>query len=158
GALGMLNTTWMDDGEALFGMTWSPLVLGAACSWQQGECSLDRFKSAYDWAFYRNADDHSFQAAIDKLTTPNDLLKSVGLHATDDYALWIDRFSEAWENYAAKSLPVAHDIRMNSEQALVLLYKNQNKARLRSDTIAPMLLAGNRLDLLGMKIQFMQEI
>ncbi|MFN2577115.1 MAG: beta-N-acetylhexosaminidase, partial [Pyrinomonadaceae bacterium] len=40
GAIGMMNTTWDDDGESLFEMAWYPIVLGAAASWQQG--ALDR--------------------------------------------------------------------------------------------------------------------
>lgn len=158
GALGLLNTTWMDDGEALFGMTWSPLVLGAACSWQQGECSLDQFQAAYDWAFYRNAKDHSFQEALTKLTTTHTLLKKAGLRDANDSAFWIDPFSEAWVGYSSKALPVAHDLRMNAEQALALLYQNRDKARLHGDTIDPMLLGGHRLDVLGMKVQFMAEV
>jgi hexosaminidase len=158
GAMGMLNTTWMDDGEALFGMTWSPLVLGAACSWQQGECSINQFADAYDWVFYRNADDHSFYDALMKLSSTHGLLKSVGLRDANDAAFWIDPFSEAWAEYASKALPIAHDLRMNSEEALDIIYKNRDKARLHADTLDPMLLAGHRLDLLGMKVQFMQEI
>src|SRR3989442_12250972 len=53
GALGVLNTTWDDDGESLFAMTWPALALGAGCSWQAGgpsphwfpgrdECGCDR--------------------------------------------------------------------------------------------------------------------
>jgi hypothetical protein len=38
------------------------------------------------------------------------------------------------------------------------LYKNRPKARVHADTIDPLILAGYRLDLLGMKIQFMKEI
>ncbi len=158
GAMGMLNTTWMDDGEALFGMTWSPLVLGAACSWQKGECSLDQFADAYDWAFYRNPEDHSFHDALKKLSATHGLLKSVGFHEANDAAFWIDPFSQAWVDYASKALPVAHDLRMDAEQALDLIYRNQAKARLHADTLDPMILGGHRLDLLGMKIQFMQEI
>jgi hypothetical protein len=158
GAMGMLNTTWMDDGEALFGMSWAPLVLGGACSWQKGECSLDQFAGAYDWAFYRNADDHAFHDAILKLNKPHDLMKSVDLRAADDTSFWIDPFSQAWADYAAKALPVAHDLRMNAEEALDELYKKRDKARLHNDTIDPLIVAGHRLDLLGMKIQFMKEI
>jgi hypothetical protein len=148
----------MDDGEALFGMTWSPLVLGAACSWQKGECSLDQFADSYDWAFYRNADDHSFHDALKKLSATHGLLKSVGLRDANDAAFWIDPFSEAWADYASKALPVAHDLRMNAEEALELIYRNQDKARLHGDTLGPMIVGGHRLDLLGMKIQMMQEI
>jgi hexosaminidase len=158
GALGQLNTTWGDDGEALFGMTWSPLVLGAACSWQEGECSLDQFADAYDWAFYRNADGHIFHDALKKLTSTHTLLKSVGLRQASTSSMWIDPFSDAWVNYSSKALPISRDLRMNAEQALALLYQNRGKARLHEDTIDPLLLAGHRLDLLGMKVQFAAEI
>jgi hexosaminidase len=158
GAMGMLNTTWMDDGEALFGMTWSPLVLGAACSWQQGECSIDQFADAYDWAFYRNADDHSFHNALKKLSATHGLLKSAGLQDASDSAFWIDPFSESWANYSSKALPVTHDLRISAEQALDLVLRNRDKARLHADTLDPMIVGGLRLDALGMKVQFAQEI
>src|SRR4051812_2335272 len=158
GAMGMLNTTWMDDGEALFGMTWAPLVLGGACSWQKGECSLDQFADAYDWAFYRNADDHTFHDALKKLSATHGLLKSVGLHDANDAAFWIDPFSESWADYSSKALPVAHDVRINAEQAIDLVLRNRDKARLHSDTLDPMIVGGLRLDTLGLKVQFAQEI
>jgi N-acetyl-beta-hexosaminidase len=37
GAVGMMNTTWDDDGETLFDVSWYPIALGAAASWQVGE-------------------------------------------------------------------------------------------------------------------------
>ena len=158
GALGMLNTTWMDDGEALFGPTWSTLVLGAACSWQKGECSLDQFADAYDWAFYRNSADHSFHEALMNLTKSNTLLRSVGLWKASTSSMWIDPFSQAWADYASKALPVAHEIRISSETALDSLFRNSKKARLHADTLDCLNQAGYRLDLLGMKVQFTQEI
>ncbi|MFO7891663.1 MAG: glycoside hydrolase family 20 zincin-like fold domain-containing protein [bacterium] len=33
GALGMLNTSWDDDGENLFSYHWYPLIWGAECAW-----------------------------------------------------------------------------------------------------------------------------
>ncbi|HWR14550.1 MAG TPA: beta-N-acetylhexosaminidase [Terriglobales bacterium] len=158
GAMGMLNTTWMDDGEALFGMTWSPLVLGAACSWQQGECSLDQFANSYDWAFYRNAQDHSFHNALKKLTETHNLLKKAGIRNAHDTAYWMDPFGQAWADYSSKALPVVRDVRLSAEEALDLLYKNRDKARIHNDTIDPLLLGGYRLDALGLKVQMMQEI
>ena len=157
GALGMLNTTWDDDGEALFGMTWPPLVLGAACSWQPGECSIEDFENSYDWAFYRNRD-NSFRDALRDLNHTHGLLKSAGLGDADDNAFWLDPFSEQGAAYVRRALPVARELRLSAEHALELLYRNRANARLHSDTIDPLIMAANRLDLLGMKVQFAAEI
>ncbi len=34
GAMGVLNTTWDDDGENLFNYNWYPLIWGAECGWK----------------------------------------------------------------------------------------------------------------------------
>ncbi len=157
GALGMLNTTWDDDGEALFGMTWPAVVFGAACSWQPGECSLEEFRSKYDWAFYRN-EDSTFQDAIGNLSRTHALLASVGLGGAFDDGFWMDPFSETGTRYTEKALPVARDLRLAAERALESLYRNRTKARAHADTLDDLIFAAVRLDLLGMKIQFTSEI
>jgi hypothetical protein len=156
-ALGMLNTTWDDDGESLFGMTWPALVFGAACSWQAGESSVEKFKSSYDWAFFRSEGGALMEAAGD-LSRANSLLASVGLSGAYDDQFWLDPFSEAGTRYTQKAQPVAHDLRLAAEHALELLYKNRQGARQNTDTLDYMMLAGIRLDALGMRIQFAAEI
>ncbi len=157
GALGMLNTTWDDDGEALFGMTWPPLVLGAACSWQQGECSLQEFQKSYDWAFYRNQD-ATFVEALQNLQRAHALLEKAGLWGAYDDAFWMDPFTETGAQYTSKAMPVANELRLAVENALASIYRNRSKARAHGETLDPLILAALRLDLLGMKIQFADEI
>jgi hypothetical protein len=156
-ALGMLNTTWDDDGESLFGMTWPAVVFGAACSWQAGESSVEKFESSYDWAFYRS-EGGALGDAAQSLSRANSLLAGVGLAGAYDDQFWLDPFTDSGTRYTQKALPVAHDLRLAAEHALELLYKNRQTARQNGDTLDYMILAAIRLDALGMKIQFAAEI
>jgi hypothetical protein len=158
-AIGALNTTWNDDGEALVDMTWPALVFGAAASWQPGESSIDDFKNSYDWAFYRNGDnDRTFIDVIENLDRSHTLLAGVKLDNASHELFWSDPFSEAGANMAAKALPVTHDLRMSAEHAIESLMLNRAKAHLHAETLDDMLLAAWHLDTLGMKIQFTSEI
>ncbi|MBZ5510944.1 MAG: beta-N-acetylhexosaminidase [Acidobacteriia bacterium] len=158
GAMGMLNTTWDDDGEAFFGSTWAALVLGAAASWQPGEVDIQRVLANYDWAFYRNHQDNTFRDVILNLNTTNALLKQAGAGAASNDMFWIDPFTPEGARLVGRTLPVMHDLRIAAENALVALYKNAPKARLHADTLDYMVVAAMRLDLLGMKVQFADEI
>jgi hexosaminidase len=157
GALGMLNTTWDDDGEALFGMTWPAIVFGAECSWRSGEAGIESFKTKYDWAFYRN-DDNTFRDAIQELSRSHSLLRTQGLGDASDSAFWDDPFAEQGAKSAELALPAARDLRLAAERALASLYRNRRKARANEDTLDYLIFAALRLDLLGMKIQFANEM
>ena len=157
GAIGMLNTTWDDDGESLFDMCWPALVYGAAAGWQPGESSIDNFKSSYDWAFYRNSDT-TFRDAINNLDRAHAALAGAGLDRAYDDLFWADPFSADGAARMQQALPAAREIRLGAEQALVSLYSNRNRARQNADTLDDMIFAAWRLDTLGMKIQFTQEL
>ena len=157
GAMGMLNTTWDDDGESLFEMTWPAIVFGAACAWQPGESAIESFKAKYDWAFYRN-DDRTFSEAIQRLTRAHSILRSAGVGEANDQPFWTDPFSETGAKYAQKAESAAKDLRLEAERALEALYRNRTKARMNEDTIDGLIFAAMRLDLLGLKIQFAGEI
>jgi hexosaminidase len=157
GALGMLNTTWDDDGEALFQMTWPAVAFGAACAWQPGESSIERFKANYDWAFYRNQD-HVFRDALQSLSRAHSILRDAKLGDANDEPFWTDPFTETGASYIEKAAPAAHDLRIEAERALVLLYQHRRQARLNDDTIDSLIFAGLRLDALGMKVQLASEI
>ncbi len=156
GALGVLNTTWNDDGEALFAMTWPAVVFGAACSWQAGESAIEAFQAKYDWAFYRN-DDGAFREALAHLARAHALLAGQGLDGAFDDAFWTDSFTEAGARYSEKALPAARELRLAAERALALLLRHRSQARAHADTLDALIFAAMRLDALGMKLQFADE-
>jgi len=157
GAIGMLNTTWDDDGETLFEMTWPALVFGAAVGWQPGESAIEDFKNSYDWAFYRSPGD-TIKEVLENLDVAHAALKNAGSEGADDTLFWADPFSEDGAKLMQKALPAARDVRLGAEHALEALYRNRSAVRLNADTLDDMILAAWRLDTLGMKIQFTTEI
>ena len=156
-AKGMLNTTWNDDGESLYDMSWPALTFGAAAGWQEGESSIDSFKDAYDWAFYRN-NDNSFRGALDDLDRAHEALANLNAGRGTDDLFWADPFSLEGAKLMERLAPAARDMRLGGEHALESLYRNRGKARANAETIEDMQLAAWRWDTLGMKIQFTQEI
>jgi hexosaminidase len=157
GALGMLNTEWNDYGERLSGLLWPGFVFGAACAWQPGESSVDSFKASYDWAFYRNSD-HTFADALEKLSATNTLLAGMKMGSALDSYFWEDTFSKSGANDAQTAQPVAHELRVDAEQAWASLIENRAKARLHGDSLDDAIFAARRLDALGMKFEYTAEI
>jgi hypothetical protein len=157
GAIGMLNTTWNDDGEALYGMAWPTLIFGAAAGWQSGESSIDQFKNSYDWAFYRNGD-ATFRDALENLDRGHQALAKIKVETETDDLFWIDPFTPEGSKMMQKVAAAAPEMRLGAEHALESLGHDRSKARANQDTLADMTLAAWRWDALGMKAEFTQEI
>ena len=157
GAVGQLNTEWKDRGEELGGMDWPGLIFGAACAWQAGESSVEQFMDSYDWAFYRNTD-HTFEDALNKLAGTNTLLHGVRLDGTHVDYFWASPFSQLGAEEAEQAAPVVHQLRVDAEQAWESLLDNRAKARMNADTLDDLIFAAQRVDLLGMKFEYTQEM
>ncbi len=158
GAMGMLNTTWNDDGESLYAMAWPTLIFGAAAAWQSGESNIDQFKAAYDWAFYRNPSDSTFRDTLEDLDQGHQALAKIKIETETDDLFWIDPFTPDGAKTMQKLAPAAPEMRLGAEHALESLYRNPAKARAHQDTLADMTLAAWRWDALGMKVEFTEEI
>ena len=78
GATGVLNTSWDDDGEAIFNQTWYGVLFGAAAGWQPGESSIPAFEHAYGRVFHGDTTGKIDEAQI-KLAQAHALLDSAGL-------------------------------------------------------------------------------
>jgi hexosaminidase len=157
GAMGMLNTTWSDDGESLYDMAWPALTFGATAGWQSGESNVDDFKNSYDWAFYRNRDG-TFRDVVEDLDQPQQALAKAGIGVNSDDLFWADPFTPEGAQLMRRLLPAARDMRLGAEHALESLFREAGKAHAQHNTLDDMILAAWRWDALGMKIQFTQEI
>jgi hypothetical protein len=158
GAMGMLNTTWNDDGESIYGMAWPTLIFGAAASWQSAESNIDEFKNAYDWAFYRNPNDSTFQDTLENLDRGHQALAQIKVNTETDELFWIDPFTLDGAKAMQKIAAAAPQMRTSAEHALEAIYRDAAKAHANRDTLAEMTLAAWRWDALGMKIEFTKEI
>ncbi len=157
GAIGMLNTTWDDDGEALFNMTWYGILYGAAAAWQPGSAPVDQFRNNFDWAFYRNID-HTFATIISDFDKIHETLSKAGAGDANDYLMWTDYFSADEKMALNRVLPVAASVRDLAENALELVTRNRDRARRNQDTLPVLAFAARRLDFVGMKWLYAAQI
>lgn len=153
GAMGMMNTTWDDDGESLFEMAWYPIALGAAASWQEGVLDRSQFDGNFDWVFFR-ADGTTFVSVITMLGSVE---QTIGAGATTDELFWRDPFANGFINYARTNEAKLRQMRLNVESAEESLIRNQQLARRNRSTLNAMKLAAKRFDYLGRRYEVMKK-
>jgi hexosaminidase len=152
GALGMMNTTWDDDGESLFESAWYPITLGAAASWQEGSLDIQKFDQDFDWAFFR-ADGDQFVRAIHGLGAIPTLLNA----GTTDELFWRDPFTTQFQNQVRNMAERTSSTRLLAERALEMLIQNDKLARRNRSALSAMRLAAQRYDHLGRRMEVVQR-
>jgi len=157
GATGVLNTTWDDDGEALFAQCWYGVLFGAAASWQRGESSIDAFQGRYGRVFHGDTTGLVDSAQRD-LASAHALLEQAGAGDAGDPLFWADPWSSEGQFWAGKIRPVAHDVRRLAEQALVSLARARGSSLRESDALDAIELGARRIDFIGLKFQLADEI
>src|SRR5256714_3684488 len=153
GAIGMMNTTWDDDGESLFDMAWYPIALGAAASWQEGALDVDKFDRNFDWSFFR-AEGNEFTSALLAIGKAG---PSIGGGATTDDLFWRDPFATQFINFARTNNEKIKQMRLSVEDAEELIIRNEKSARRNSSSLDGMKLAARRFDHLGRRYEVMQK-
>jgi hypothetical protein len=159
GSTGALTTVWNDDGEGLFNMDWYGVLFGAAAAWQSGQSSIADYQEAYGPVFHLDSSGKIGSAEKELMAAQGDLADAkTGL--TSDALFWLDPWSGEGQAVAPKLLPVAHDLRLHAEQAIVLLAqaRHDNPKLSEPDALTAMDLGARRLDLIGLKFQLAQEI
>ncbi len=152
GALGMMNTSWDDDGESLFEMTWYGIVLGAAASWQNKPVDIDAFDRDFDWAFFRS-EGNQFVEALHALGSVNSVL---GISSSDEL-FWRDPFNSTFQRQARTLNSQIREMRLAVEDADELLLRNEASARRNRSMIPVMRFAAQRFDHLGRRMQVVEK-
>lgn len=165
GAIGTIITVWNDDGETMYAPGWWSIVYGAACAWEPGLTNVKEFNEKYDWAFYRNTD-HRFADALMSLGHLNEVMRAgkpietfdMEYGGASDTLFWQDPFSPAGRKEVERLQPVASLIRRTAENAYTVLATSASRARRNADSLESMKFGALRMDALGMRYQFAEEI
>jgi hexosaminidase len=152
GAIGMLNTSWDDDGESLFEMSWYGVVLGAAASWQSQPFDQKAFDADFDWAFFRT-EGQTFVGAIRALGSVN---ATLGGGASDE-AFWRNPFNTAFQTQVRASIEKIREMRLQVENAEEAILRNRSKVRRNGSMIPAMIFAARRFDHLGRRAQTIEK-
>jgi len=152
GAIGMMNTSWDDDGESLFEMSWHGIVFGAAASWQNKPLDRNVFDEDFDWAFFRN-EGHEFSEALQSLGSVSELL---GIRSSDEL-FWREPFNSDFQKQARTLKSQIKEMRLAVENADESLMRNGAKARRNRSMVPAMRFAAQRFDHLGRRMQVMEK-
>src|SRR5258708_6208502 len=157
GATGMINTSWDDDGEALFNQTWYGDLFGAAAGWQAGESSIDAFASSYGRVFHGDLSG-KIDEAQRRLSAAHALLGNAKVGDASNYLFWLDPWTDEGRSMAQRIRPYTHDLRILAESTLVFLAQADPRTTRERDGIEAMKLGARRMDFIGMKFQFADEV
>ena len=152
GAIGMMNTTWDDDGDALFETTWYGIVLGAAAAWENKPVDVEALDRKFDWAFFRNDGDHFMQA----LHELGDVNSRLGIGSSNEL-FWRYPFDGRFLNEVRSKFSQLREIRIRVELADEMLLKESKRARRNGSMIPAMRLAAQRFDHLGHRMLMMEK-
>jgi len=165
GAIGTIVKAWNDDGETMFAPGWWSVVYGAACAWEDGLPDVQDFNRKFDWDFFRDADPGLVHAMM-SLGHINEIMRAgkpvetfdMRYGGASDGLFWQDPFSPAGREQVERTLPVASLIRQTAEKSYTTFVNGASRARRNADSLQSLEFAALRLDALGMRYQYAQEI
>lgn len=159
GSTGVLNTNWDDDGDALFEQLWYGVLFGAAAGWQPGESSIEQFERSYGRVFHGDTTGRIDEAQR-RLSSAHAALVQTNQGDGRNELYWLDPWSTEGQIVSKKVAPGLKALRIQAESALVLIAQARaQQPDLREQAaLEAMEVGARRLDFIGMKFQFAEEI
>ena len=146
GALGMINTDWEDDGEALKAVKWHADAWAAECAWNASRTAPEDFSRRVGAVLFGEAGDH-FGRAIEALAQTHRLPAMKGMFNA--------RF---WENdFVPKASPAAISITTSNlltlvRPALAHLEACRREARCNQQVLQVFQFGARRMELIGQRM------
>ena len=144
GALGMMNTTWDDDGENLFHWNFYGTNWGAACAWRPARADLEKYDAAYAPVSH-GAPDSKITRAIRLLADCAEIPITRG---NRNEAFWEFPFAQPIE-VSDSAAQDAAQLCETSQKAVALLEAARQEVTLDAEDLDYILFAAKRLHCLG---------
>lgn len=155
-ALGVINSIWADDGQALVRMSLPGMAYGAVAAWQSATIDRTHFFSDYARQIYPAVISTDVATGLEKLSRSETELQEV-LGESTQFALWQDPFFPTYFKNLAPNKRHLQQTRLLAEEAEVHLY---HALTLGADptTLNSLLVGARLLDYAGEKFQTPTEL
>jgi hexosaminidase len=146
GALGVLNTAWEDDGEALQGYKWHGYAWGAESAWNASTTTPEDFNRRIGAVLFGEPGDH-FGRAIELLAQTHRL---PGMQGMNNQRFWQHDFPPAQNAAAARTS--AQRLLQIVRPAIEHLEACQREATVNADLLDYFLFGARRMELIGKRM------
>jgi len=146
GALGMLNTAWEDDGEALNAPKWHAYAWGAECAWSGSATTPEQFNRRIGAVLFGESDDH-FGQAIELLAITHRL---PGMQGMNNKRFWQDDFPPRMKTATARDS--AASLLEIVRPAIEHLEVCKEQATVNEELLDYFLFGARRMELIGQRM------
>jgi hypothetical protein len=146
GALGMLNTAWEDDGEALKGSSWHGYAWGAECAWNASATPPEDFNRRVGAVLFGEPGDR-FGRAIERLSPAHRL---AGMEGMNNGRFWQDDLKPRAS--AAATRASAERLLAIVRPAIEHLEACRKEATANAELLDGFLLGARRMEVIGRRM------
>lgn len=147
GAIGMLNTSWEDDGEALKGYDWHGYAWGAECAWNASATSPEDFNRRLGAVLFGEQGGH-FGQAIELLAQTHRL---AGMEGMNNGRFWREDFTPQLGE-ASTRVSVERLLRI-VQPAIEHLEACKKEALVNAELLDSFLCGARRMELIGRRMR-----